>query len=133
MQLGMIGLGRMGASMVRRLTKGGHECVVYDVHAEAVKDLQGQGAVGASFARRPGRAARQAARGLGDGARRRGRSGAGGAGAAAGSRRHRHRRRQLAITATTSGAAPELEAARASTTSMSAPAAACPGSSAATA
>ena len=31
MQLGMIGLGRMGASMVRRLTRGGHECVVYDV------------------------------------------------------------------------------------------------------
>ena len=39
MQLGMIGLGRMGASMVRRLTQGGHACVVYDVHAEAVKTL----------------------------------------------------------------------------------------------
>ena len=35
MQLGMIGLGRMGANMVRRLMKGGHECVVYDVHADA--------------------------------------------------------------------------------------------------
>jgi 6-phosphogluconate dehydrogenase (decarboxylating) len=32
MQLGMIGLGRMGSSMVRRLLKAGHECVVYDVH-----------------------------------------------------------------------------------------------------
>jgi 6-phosphogluconate dehydrogenase len=48
MQLGMIGLGRMGANMVRRLTKGGHECVVYDAHAEAVKNLLHPGAVGAS-------------------------------------------------------------------------------------
>ena len=39
MQLGMIGLGRMGASMVRRLTRAGHECIVYDLHAEAVKNL----------------------------------------------------------------------------------------------
>jgi 6-phosphogluconate dehydrogenase len=48
MQLGMIGLGRMGANMVRRLTRGGHECVVYDVHPEAVKNLVHPGAVGAS-------------------------------------------------------------------------------------
>ena len=47
MQLGMIGLGRMGANMVRRLITGGHECVVYDVHAKAVEKLAGQGAVGA--------------------------------------------------------------------------------------
>ncbi len=46
MQLGMIGLGRMGANMVRRLMKGGHECVVYDVHADAVGDLAKEGAVG---------------------------------------------------------------------------------------
>ncbi len=39
MQLGMIGLGRMGANMVRRLMKAGHECVVYDVSADAVKGL----------------------------------------------------------------------------------------------
>ncbi|HYM34507.1 MAG TPA: decarboxylating 6-phosphogluconate dehydrogenase [Steroidobacteraceae bacterium] len=39
MQLGMIGLGRMGANMVRRVTKAGHPCVVYDMHAEAVKAL----------------------------------------------------------------------------------------------
>ena len=39
MQLGMIGLGRMGANMVRRLIKAGHECVVYDRSAEAVADL----------------------------------------------------------------------------------------------
>ena len=48
MQIGMIGLGRMGANMVRRLTQGGHECVVYDVHAEAVKKLVHPGAIGAS-------------------------------------------------------------------------------------
>ena len=48
MQLGMIGLGRMGANMVRRLMKAGHECVVYDVSADAVADLVKEGAVGAS-------------------------------------------------------------------------------------
>jgi 6-phosphogluconate dehydrogenase len=48
MQLGMIGLGRMGANMVRRLTRGGHECVVYDVHPVAVKQLVHPGAIGAS-------------------------------------------------------------------------------------
>lgn len=48
MQLGMIGLGRMGANMVRRLMKGGHECVVYDVSADAVKALAKEGAVPAS-------------------------------------------------------------------------------------
>jgi 6-phosphogluconate dehydrogenase len=47
MQLGMIGLGRMGANMVRRLLRGKHECVVYDVHAELVKELVQEGAVGA--------------------------------------------------------------------------------------
>jgi 6-phosphogluconate dehydrogenase len=47
MQLGMIGLGRMGANMVRRLMRGGHECVVHDVHPEAVKALASEGAVGA--------------------------------------------------------------------------------------
>jgi 6-phosphogluconate dehydrogenase len=48
MQLGMIGLGRMGANLVRRLMKAGHECVVYDVSADAVKALEGEGAVGAT-------------------------------------------------------------------------------------
>jgi 6-phosphogluconate dehydrogenase len=48
MRLGMIGLGRMGANMARRLTKGGHECVVYDVHAQAIKNVLQQGVVGAS-------------------------------------------------------------------------------------
>jgi 6-phosphogluconate dehydrogenase len=46
MQMGMIGLGRMGANMVRRLMKDGHECVVYDVHAEPVKALADEGATG---------------------------------------------------------------------------------------
>jgi 6-phosphogluconate dehydrogenase len=45
MQLGMIGLGRMGGSMVRRLLRGGHQCVVYDVHPEAMAPLVGEGAI----------------------------------------------------------------------------------------
>jgi 6-phosphogluconate dehydrogenase len=48
MQLGMIGLGRMGANMVRRLMRGGHECVVFDRSADAVKDLVKDKAVGAN-------------------------------------------------------------------------------------
>ncbi len=48
MQMGMIGLGRMGANMVRRLLLAGHECVVYDLGAQAVQQMQKQGAVGAS-------------------------------------------------------------------------------------
>ena len=48
MQLGMIGLGRMGANMVRRLVGGGHECVVFDRSAAAVQDLAQHHAIGAS-------------------------------------------------------------------------------------
>jgi 6-phosphogluconate dehydrogenase len=48
MQLGMIGLGRMGANMVRRLIRGGHQCVVYDHNAEPVQALAKEKAVGAS-------------------------------------------------------------------------------------
>ena len=48
MQLGMIGLGRMGANMVRRLMHGGHQCVVYDRNADAVAALAAEGAAGAS-------------------------------------------------------------------------------------
>jgi 6-phosphogluconate dehydrogenase len=47
MQLGMIGLGRMGANMVRRLLKAGHTCVVFDMHAPAVDELAAIGATGA--------------------------------------------------------------------------------------
>jgi 6-phosphogluconate dehydrogenase len=45
-QLGMIGLGRMGANMVRRLLRGGHECVVYDVSAKTVEELAKEKAIG---------------------------------------------------------------------------------------
>jgi len=48
MQVGMIGLGRMGANMVRRLMRGGHSCVVHDRAAAAVQALTGEGAIGAT-------------------------------------------------------------------------------------
>ena len=46
MELGMIGLGRMGTNMVRRLMKAGHQCAVYDLQAESVQALAKEGAVG---------------------------------------------------------------------------------------
>ena len=48
MQLGMMGLGRMGANMVRRLLRGGHQCVVYDANPAAAQGLAAEGAVAAS-------------------------------------------------------------------------------------
>ncbi|HKT71463.1 MAG TPA: decarboxylating 6-phosphogluconate dehydrogenase [Steroidobacteraceae bacterium] len=48
MRIGMVGLGRMGANMVRRLLQGGHECVAYDNSADAVQALAAQGARGAA-------------------------------------------------------------------------------------
>jgi 6-phosphogluconate dehydrogenase len=48
MQLGMIGLGRMGANMVRRLMRAGHECVVFDRSPGAVQELEAEGATGAT-------------------------------------------------------------------------------------
>ena len=48
MQLGMVGLGRMGANMTRRLIRGGHTLVVSDLSPAAVKDLAGEGAVASS-------------------------------------------------------------------------------------
>ena len=48
MQLGVVGLGRMGANIVRRLMRDGHTCVVFDVNADAIKDLERGGATGAS-------------------------------------------------------------------------------------
>src|SRR5215217_7576010 len=47
-QLGMVGLGRMGANLVRRLMRDRHDCVVYDVNADPIKQLEGEGATGAS-------------------------------------------------------------------------------------
>ena len=46
MQLGMIGLGRMGANMVRRLLRGGHDCAVFDMSSKAVAELVKENAVG---------------------------------------------------------------------------------------
>src|SRR5919197_3690115 len=48
MQLGMIGLGRMGANIVRRLMRGGHECVAYDVNQDSIRQLESVGAIGAT-------------------------------------------------------------------------------------
>src|SRR5215831_7024245 len=48
MQLGMVGLGRMGANMARRLVKQGHDCVVFDLSPKAVGELAKEGAVGAA-------------------------------------------------------------------------------------
>ncbi len=48
MQIGMVGLGRMGANMVRRLMRGGHQCVVFDLNPANVKQLVGEGAAGAA-------------------------------------------------------------------------------------
>jgi 6-phosphogluconate dehydrogenase len=48
MQLGVVGLGRMGANIVRRLIRDGHSCVVFDVAPEAVKALEKEGATGAT-------------------------------------------------------------------------------------
>ena len=73
MQLGMIGLGRMGANMVRRLLKGGHECVVYDMSAKAVAELVKEKAIGAASLADVRQEPDEAARGLADGAGRRGR------------------------------------------------------------
>jgi 6-phosphogluconate dehydrogenase (decarboxylating) len=48
MQIGMIGLGRMGANMVRRLLRGRHQCVVFDRNQDSVKDLAKDAATGAA-------------------------------------------------------------------------------------
>ena len=48
MQLGMVGLGRMGAWIVRRVMKDGHHCVGYDIHPDAVASLAGEGMTGSS-------------------------------------------------------------------------------------
>src|SRR3954451_17895502 len=48
MQLGMVGLGRMGANLVRRLMRDGHECVAFDLNEESVKQLESEGATGAT-------------------------------------------------------------------------------------
>jgi 6-phosphogluconate dehydrogenase (decarboxylating) len=59
MQLGMIGLGRMGANMMRRLLKAGHQCVVFATSSQAVSELVAENAVGASQLARPSRLSEQ--------------------------------------------------------------------------
>ena len=74
MELGMIGLGRMGTNMVRRLRRAGHQCVVYDLHPEAVQALVKEGAVGATSLEDFVQQAEKAPRRLDDGAGGGGRS-----------------------------------------------------------
>jgi Predicted 6-phosphogluconate dehydrogenase len=57
-QLGMVGLGRMGANIVRRLMRDGHPCVVYDLSADAVASLASEGATGAGTIRSSSRRSR---------------------------------------------------------------------------
>ena len=71
MQLGMIGLGRMGANMVRRLIQGGHQCVVFDMFPKAVEDLAKEKATGATSLDDFVKKLQQAARRLADGPGRR--------------------------------------------------------------
>ena len=70
MQLGMIGLGRMGANLVRRAMAAGHECVVFDHDTAAVDALAAAGAVGATSVADLAAKLDASARGLADGARR---------------------------------------------------------------
>ena len=83
MQIGMIGLGRMGANMVRRLMDGGHQCVVHDVSADAIRALAEHGAVPAASLDELVAKLTQPAGDLADGARRGRRRLARSAGAAA--------------------------------------------------
>ena len=69
MQIGMIGLGRMGANMVRRLLNGAHECVVFDMSPKAVEELVAEKAVGSSSLADFVKKLAEAACGLVDGSR----------------------------------------------------------------
>jgi 6-phosphogluconate dehydrogenase (decarboxylating) len=51
MELGMIGLGRMGTNMVRRLMRAGHHCIVFDTKTDAVQALAKEGASGATLSK----------------------------------------------------------------------------------
>ena len=108
MQLGMVGLGRMGANIVRRLLRDGHECVGYNRTPDAVTAVVAEGAVGASSLEDFASKLVTAARGLGDGARGRRsprrRDHCAGRGARA--RRRRSSTAAIPITTTTSAARP---------------------------
>ncbi len=71
MQLGMIGLGRMGGNIVRRLARSGHRCVVFDRNPAAIDAARGRGSERRRRSQEPRWQARKAARRLGDAARRR--------------------------------------------------------------
>ncbi len=123
MQIGMMGLGRMGANMVRRLLRAGHQCVVYDIDPASVAALVKEGATGAASVEefvgkleKPRSAWLMLPAAITRARRRPG-------GSPDGRGRHRHRRRQLATIrrrSTRRRSSPP----RASTSSMSAPAAA---------
>jgi prephenate dehydrogenase len=72
-ELGIVGLGRMGANIARRLMRDGHRCVVYDVNADVVNQLSSEGADGASslaeLAGRRGRSPKSDLRDAGAGCR----------------------------------------------------------------
>ena len=97
MQLGMVGLGRMGANMVRRLLKGGHECVVFDMSPKAVSELAAEHAVGSASLADLVKKSGKAAGGLADGAGRRCRQEHCRYPAGARARRHPDRRRQFLL------------------------------------
>ena len=97
MQLGMIGLGRMGGNMVRRLLKGGHQCVVYNRSANAVAELVKEKAVGTTSLPDFVKKLSKAARSLADGADRRGGQCHRRSAAPSRTRRHPHRRRQFLL------------------------------------
>jgi hypothetical protein len=121
MEIGFIGLGRMGLNMVTRLTRGGHSVIGFDRSADAVGRAKTEGAGRRRVARRVGSGAQAAARSLGNGSGRR----ANGihdrrAGGTAVARRHHHRRRQFQLQRRRS--ARESARANRSPTSMPAPA-----------
>ena len=97
MQLGMIGLGRMGANLVRRLMRDGHRCVAYDVNPDAVKSLEAEGATGRGEPGGLRGQAGEAAGHLDHGAGRHRRADPRPAAPAARGRRHRDRRRELLL------------------------------------
>ena len=99
MQIGMIGLGRMGGNIVRRLLRSGHRCVVFDRQSEPVTALAAEGAVAAADLKELVAQSEEAARGVGDAAGRRDHrpSTVAELGALHGARRHHHRRRQLLL------------------------------------
>ena len=96
MQLGMIGLGRMGGSMVQRLLHGGHACVVFDADDARVTARPNRAPPVRNHSASSSRSSRHLAR-LADASRRRGGSNAAQPDAAAAARRHHHRRREFAL------------------------------------